>query len=144
MKTVRTEITIHAPAEKIWNILMDFEQYPYWNPFIKKISGEKKQHGKLEAFIQPEGQSGMRFRPTIQKYEPNREFQWLGNLWFSGIFDGRHSFKLIPLENGSTLFIHAEQFTGLLVTPLWRMLYAPTLKGFESMNVALKQRAETL
>jgi hypothetical protein len=144
MKTVRTEITIHAPAEKIWNILMDFEQYPLWNPFIKKISGERKLKGKLEVFIQPEGQSGMKFTPTVQKYEPNQEFQWLGNLWFRGIFDGRHSFKLIPLENGNTLFIHSEQFTGLLVAPLWKMLYAPTLKGFESMNQALKQRAESL
>jgi len=84
----------------------------------------------------------MRFKPTIQKYEPNQELQWLGKLWFSGIFDGRHSFKLLPLENGNTLFIHSEQFTGLLVAPLW--MYYPTLKGFESMNQALKQRAEAL
>lgn len=142
MKTLRTEITIEAPAEKIWAILNDFEQYPVWNPFIKEISGEKKNNGKLRVFIQPQGQSGMTFKPVVQQYEANRELQWLGSLWLPGIFDGRHSFKLVPLENGNTLFIHSEQFTGLLVPLLWKKLHAPTLQGFDNMNRALKQQAE--
>jgi hypothetical protein len=36
---IKTEIPIGAPASAVWSILMDFERYPEWNPFIKKISG---------------------------------------------------------------------------------------------------------
>jgi hypothetical protein len=144
MKTIRTEIQINASPEKIWAILNDFENYPNWNPFIKKLSGEKRQGGKLKAFIQPQGQKGMEFTPTIQRYEQNRELQWLGQLWFSGLFDGKHSFKLVPIEQGRTLFVHSEEFTGILVNLLWKSLQAPTLMGFEQMNEALKKRAEAV
>jgi hypothetical protein len=144
MKTIRTEIQINASPEKIWAILNDFENYPNWNPFIKKLSGEKRQGGKLKAFIQPRSQKGMKFTPTIQRYEQNRELQWLGQLWFSGLFDGKHSFKLVPIEQGRTLFVHSEEFTGILVNLLWKSLQAPTLMGFEQMNEALKKRAEAV
>ena len=142
MKTIRTEIQINASVEKIWTILNEFEHYPEWNPFIQKISGEKKMNGKLKVLIQPHGGKAMEFTPTIQKYEANKELQWLGQLWISGLFDGKHSFKLIPMESGKTLFIHSEQFIGILVPLLWKSLHAPTTKGFEQMNVALKERAE--
>jgi hypothetical protein len=112
MKTIRTEITINASPERIWTILVNFEQYPGWNPFIKTITGEKKVQGKLKVFIQPQGQKGMAFNPSIEQYQPNSHLQWIGNLWIKGLFDGRHSFKLVPLEQGKTLFIHSEQFSG--------------------------------
>jgi hypothetical protein len=142
MKTIRTEIQINATPEKIWTILNDFEQYPVWNPFIKKISGDKKVQGNLRVLIQPYGGKAMEFRPLIQKYEVNSELQWLGKLWLSGLFDGWHSFKLVPVEQERTLLIHSEQFSGMLVPLLWKSLHAPTLKGFELMNQALKERAE--
>lgn len=142
MKTIRTEIQINASPEKIWAILNDFEQYPVWNPFIKKISGEKKVQGRLKALIQPYGGKAMEFTPLIQTYEVNSELQWLGKLWIPGLFDGRHSFKLVPVEKARTLLIHSEQFSGILVPLLWKSLHAPTLKGFELMNQALKERAE--
>jgi hypothetical protein len=142
MKTIRTEILINASAEKIWQVLIDFEKYPEWNPFIKKISGEKRPGGQMRVVIQPQGQKGMEFTPVIQKYETNAELQWLGHLWITGLFDGRHSFKLVPIDQSRTLFIHSEQFTGLLVGMLWKSLQSPTLGGFEQMNQALKSRAE--
>ena len=143
MKTIRTEIQINVSAQQLWSYLLDFDQYPDWNPFIKKISGEKKPGGRLKVLIQPQGQKAMEFTPTILRYEPESELQWLGHLWISGLFDGRHSFNLVPLSYDRTLFIHSEQFTGLLVPFLWKSLQAPTLQGFEQMNKALKQRAES-
>ena len=36
-KQIKTSIHINATKEKVWEILMDFEKYPEWNPFIKSI-----------------------------------------------------------------------------------------------------------
>jgi hypothetical protein len=40
VKILESEIVIQAAAERIWDILMDFESYPEWNPFIRNIAGK--------------------------------------------------------------------------------------------------------
>ena len=141
MKEIQTEILIQASPETIWKILMDFDHYPDWNPFIKSISGEQKVGGQLTAFIGPPGQNGLTFMPKVIVHEPNKEFRWLGKLWGGLFFNGEHYFILKELGNHSTQFIHGEKFTGMLVGILGGML-KNTKNGFEAMNRALKQRAE--
>lgn len=40
--TASAKVEIAAPPTAVWAILMDFERYPDWNPFIIKISGDQK------------------------------------------------------------------------------------------------------
>ena len=37
MKEIYTEIEINSSAEEVWNILINFANYPNWNPFMKQI-----------------------------------------------------------------------------------------------------------
>ena len=120
---------------------MDFERYPEWNPFIKSISGEPGVGAKLQIAIQPPDSSGMKFTPTVLGADENKEFRWLGKLLFKGLFDGEHSFIIEPISENKVRFIHAEKFNGILVSLLGGTLKG-TEKGFESMNKALKERAE--
>jgi len=143
MKEIHTEIEIHAPAERVWQVLTDFAAYPQWNPFIRRIEGEIKVGARLQVFVQPSGGKGMSFRPTVLKAEPNREFRWLGHLWVPGLFDGEHSFKVEPLGEDLVRFIQEERFSGLLMPLLTKMLDRDIRPGFEEMNRALKLRAES-
>jgi uncharacterized membrane protein len=36
-KLLYTEIVINIIPENVWKVIMDFEKYPTWNPFIKSI-----------------------------------------------------------------------------------------------------------
>jgi hypothetical protein len=142
MKELRTEIEIQATAERVWQLLTDFPSFPQWNPFIRKASGNIRVGERLEVNIQPSGASGMTFRPTVLKAEPNRELRWLGHLLISGLFDGEHIFTIEPLGEGRVRFTQREVFTGLLVPLFARGLDTDTRRGFEEMNQALKARAE--
>ena len=142
MKELRSEIEIQASAERVWQLLTDFASFPQWNPFIRKASGNIQVGERLEVYIQPSGASGMTFRPTVLKAEPNRELRWLGHLLISGLFDGEHSFTIEPLGEGRVRFTQREVFTGLLVPLFARGLDTDTRRGFEEMNQALKARAE--
>ena len=142
MKELRSEIEIQASAERVWQLLTDFPSFPQWNPFIRKATGNIRVGERLEVNIQPSGASGMTFRPTVLKAEPNRELRWLGHLLISGLFDGEHSFTIEPLGEGRVRFTQREVFTGLLVPLLARGLDTDTRRGFEEMNQALKARAE--
>jgi hypothetical protein len=142
MKELRTEIEIQAPAERVWEILMDFASFPEWNPFIRHASGEAKTGAKIEVYLQPSDAKGMTFRPTVLKAEPNRELRWLGHLLVPGLFDGEHIFTIEPLEADRVRFVQREIFKGLLVRLFARGLDTDTQRGFEEMNQALKLRAE--
>ncbi len=141
MKTIKTEIIIDADISKVWNVLMDFENYSKWNPFIKSINGEQKQGNKLTVFIRPPDGNEMIFKPKILILEHNSEFRWKGKLLINGIFDGEHFFKMEYLGKHQTKFIHGEKFSGILVSFMGKML-EKTKDGFQLMNEAIKKECE--
>ena len=144
MKELKTSIEINANPEKVWRVLMDFEKYPQWNPFIKSIRGTPKVGEKIEAGIHPPGQRDMTIKPILLKVEKNKELRWLDHLLFPGIFDGEHIFMIEVLEKSKILFRHDEKFSGILVPIFWKSLHQHTRIGFMEMNQALKSRVEEL
>ncbi len=141
-RTIHTSVEINAPADRVWDILINFEDYPNWNPFITKIQGEAGEGANLEVFISPPGGKGMTFKPRVIKCEPNKEFRWKGKLFVPGLFDGEHSFQINPIGDDRVDFVQEETFSGILVGLVFGMMGASTQKGFEAMNQALKTQAE--
>ena len=139
MKNIQTEILILADTTKVWDVLMNFDNYPKWNPFITSISGEPKLGSRLTVSIKPPGGKGMTFKPRVLAFEINKELRWLGHLLFTGFFDGEHKFELIDNGNGTTTFKQSEKFKGIFVGLL---NLENTQKGFEAMNEKLKEMAE--
>ncbi len=142
-KEIKTEIKIQATPEKVWSILTDFKSYPDWNPFITSITGRVQVGEKIKAHIIPKDAKGMTFKPVILVREENKELKWLGNLLFKGLFDGAHQFVIQDNGDGTVLFQQNEIFTGLLVNVFPKSLYVNSKAGFEAMNQALKERAES-
>jgi hypothetical protein len=141
MKHIQTVILIHADIAKVWDVLMDFDSYPKWNPFITSISGEPKLGNRLTVSINPPEGKGMTFKPYILTLESNKEFRWRGKLGINGIFDGEHYFILEYLDKDITKFIQGEIFSGLLVPLVGKML-TKTQKGFQLMNESIKNECE--
>src|SRR5437667_84409 len=78
MLELRTDIEIDAPVERVWEVLTDFDRFPDWNPFIRRIRGNAQVGSRLDVFLGASGTRGMRFRPTVTKVVPNREVRWPG------------------------------------------------------------------
>jgi hypothetical protein len=144
MKELHSEIEIDASVERVWDILTDFASYSQWNPFIRSISGELKVGQRLEVRLEPPDSRGITLRPTVLRAEPNRVMRWVGHLLVPGLFDGEHSLVTEPLDENRVRFVQHEAFKGVLVRLLARSLDKNTLRGFEEMNEALKERAEVL
>jgi hypothetical protein len=142
MKHIETMIRIYAPYQKVWQILTDFESYPNWNPFIRQISGGLKEGEKLQVKIAPPKEKEMSFAPILVRAIPGREIRWSGKFLFKGLFDGEHYFGIEEIDENTTLFVHGEYFSGLLVGLMSSML-EQTKMGFEQMNRALKKVCES-
>jgi hypothetical protein len=141
MRTIETWVDISASAMRIWAVLIAFDEYPSWNPFITTIAGALREGATLRVQIKPPGQSGMTFKPTLIAVMPERQLTWLGHLLLPGLFDGRHELRIE--ERGATCRFHqSEQFSGVLVPVFGAKLLTATQLGFVAMNRALKERVE--
>jgi len=138
-KLISTHLTINAHLEDVWETLTDLAGYSEWNPFITAAAGPLSVGERLDLTIQPPGGRAMTVKPWITAVEPHHYLEWLGRLGMPGIFDGRHSFTLTPMSEGSTLVQQSETFTGVLI-PFTGRILARTRAGFVSMNRALAQR----
>jgi hypothetical protein len=141
-KRLRTQIDIDATPERVWQVLTDFDAYPQWNPFMTRASGQPVPGQRLTIHMRPEGGRAMTFRPVVREVVPQRRLAWLGHLLLPGVFDGEHSFTIEPIDDGGVRLVQQEEFRGILVPLLATSLDRRTLPAFESMNRALKQRAE--
>ena len=142
MKELHSQIDISASAERVWELLTDFASYPQWNPFIRHISGEPTTGERLKVRLEPPESRGITLRPKVLAAEPNHQLRWPGHLLVPGLLDAEHSFIIRSLEEDRVRFVHTEAFRGLLVPLFARSLDNSTLRGFEEMNRALKERAE--
>lgn len=143
MKNLETKISINAPLNRVWEILMNHNDYYKWNPFIRKIKGDNSVGNTLVVEIKSSENKSMEFQPKVLINEFEKEFRWLGHLYVKGLFDGEHYFQLESIGPNETIFTHGENFTGILSGVLLKMIGENTKKGFQSMNIALKEGAET-
>ncbi len=140
--SIETGIEIHAPLALVWGILRDFPRYGEWNPLVVRAAGPFVPGEKIEVSVRLPGREAMAFRPTLLVLDEGRELRWRGSLAVPGLFVGEHAFIMTERGAGVLQFVHRERFRGLLVPFLSRRWFERVRQGFESMNEALKARAE--
>jgi hypothetical protein len=133
-----TEVFIDAPPERVWALLTDPVAHAGWNPMIAAVEGSFAPGRRVRLTMRTPSGGTLRFRPRVLVADPGRELRWLGRLGLPRLFDGEHSFRLVP-EAGGTRLIQGERFRGVL---LWAMDVQRFRPGFEAGNAALKAAAE--
>src|SRR5216117_3531780 len=97
MLELRTDIEIDAPVERVWEVLTDFDRFPDWNPFIRRIRGDAQVGSRLDVFLGASATRGMRCRLLVAEVVRDRDLRWLGPLGLPRLFDGEHIFRIEPL-----------------------------------------------
>lgn len=98
-KTFEAEITIAAPPEKIWAVLMDTDAYPVWNPTFVEVSGPYKVGTEISSRVRKPDGAFVDMRPTVKALVPNRELRQGGG--FPGVLTYNYSWVLQPVEGGT-------------------------------------------
>jgi len=143
---IRTEIAINASPSRVWEVLTDFSHYPAWNPFILELKGVARQGASIRYRF--EFPRGIRIWTAAQilRFEQERELRWAAHFLSPALFNGDHYFVIEPATSPGTgvMFYHGEIFTGLLLPLAWPILRIYGLRIYQSLNLALKQRVESL
>ena len=138
--SIRTSVEIDAPSEAVYSVLSDFESYPAWNPYHRKVKGVFQDGADLIVHVtRPDGKQ-VEVPPHMIRIVKNKEITWGGGI--RGIFYGKHSFLLEQISQDKTLLKHNEDFSGIAVgfADLPPDIIA---KGYQLMNLALKKRVES-
>ena len=141
MSLIETSIVIDAPVEDVWKVLLDFESYKDWNPFIRRAEVDLKVGGEIDFDEHRPNSPKATYRSIIKYLDFQKKFGWSGGI--KHIWDVEHIFLVESMPNGKTKFMQNEISKGVLV-PFIKGKIAATKEGFELMNQAIKERCEIL
>ena len=141
---IKTEVLIAAAPETVWGLLIDFNAFPSWNPFIVEASGGMLAGEQIKAKLAMGKKLRLTITPRLTVVRDNAELRWLATLPIKGLFDVDRSFTITPdPERGGIRFTQAETITGLLRPLVFATDYeARVYHGYDALNGAIKARAE--
>jgi len=141
------KIQIAAPPEYVWKVLIDFEKYEEWNPFITKIEGEPKigSHIVLHVRLNPRLDSIQFSKEMIISLKENQHLSYDTHFLSSSLFNAVRWQTIRPTEDGLSSIYHSQQkITGIASWPISRIFGDRICEGFEASSLSLKKRAEEL
>jgi hypothetical protein len=137
-----TDVTIDAPAERVWRVLSDFSRYPDWNPLIRRIEGKLELDSTLTVTRAGADGSEKTSHPTVLLYRPGREIRWRDRPILPGLMETEHGFKIEPLSPEQARFVHWESSSGILAPILAGSSETGLRDRLEAMNLTLKGQVE--
>jgi uncharacterized protein YndB with AHSA1/START domain len=139
MKAFEASTTIHAPAERVWAVLVDTAAWPEWDPSCERIEGKVAPGATIKAFTKLA--PGRAFPVKVSELVPNERMIWTGGMPL-GLFRGVRSYTLAP-EGTGTKFAVREVFSGPMLALIGRSL--PDMsEPFQGFVRGLKQRSESV
>jgi uncharacterized protein YndB with AHSA1/START domain len=138
---IEVAVDIHAPAERVWDILADVERWPEWTPSMRKVrrlDGGPLVIGSRARIKQPRLPAS---QLLVTECDPGRGFVWEAHSVGGSTVAGHW---ITPRPQGGvtvTLNIH---LTGLLL-PLFRGWLEKFIRRYMEMEAqGLKRRSESI
>ena len=137
------EIVINAPAQVVWDVILDFENYGLWNTFCPGMKGEAVLGSPLE--MQVDLGNGLQEQVEyVTKIEPIHTVVWsMENKPGDPIHADREQ-RIEPIDEHSCRYWTSDAFRGEFAGQMIEQLGAQVEKGFNDCAAGLKARAEAL
>lgn len=136
-------VVIDAPAEFVWNIILDAERYGEWNPFTPRIDTDFVTGSPIRLHV-PLGSLTLKMTEYIQEFEPPLRVAWGKDFGARALLTATRTQFVNPIDDKSCSYSSTLRTAGLLA-PFVRLFSARwVLRGFNDAARALKRRSEGL
>lgn len=143
MLKIVEEIEIHATAERVFEIMTDFESYASWNPWVTEAHGSSAREGDELWVIADLGRFRQKVRHRILVHRPNVEFRWCDVGWFTALAYGQRARFVEPTPRGVRYRVEL-MVSGVGAGLVDLVLGKALRRGLEAETAALKARAESI
>ncbi len=141
-RSVRAEVEIGAPIERVWSILLDLERYSVWNPFTARVESTLRVGEPIHLYPRLIGKRPMHWVERVSRNEPYH-LCWDLTLGAAFLLTAERCQTLTAVSGGRTHYVTEDRFQGLL-TPLVMAIFGRAMqRGFEDCADSLKKRAES-
>ena len=134
-------IGIQAPAEVIWESLVDVNNWESWNPLYPRAEGIVRIGNTLNLTVNIPGQEPRHIQPRILDWAPEDHIHWRLSLMGGWIKTIRYLEIEILSETGC-IFSNGEIFEGMLGPTVAKRYRRQLRAARASMGEALQLRAE--
>ncbi|NND67229.1 MAG: SRPBCC domain-containing protein [Halioglobus sp.] len=135
------DIVIEAPAEVVWGILLDFDNYGAWNKFCPEIKGEAKLGAALHMMV--DLGSGLQEQVEyVTRLEPPHRVTWSMENKPGDPIHANRTQTITPIDATSCRYSSLDEFSGEAVGPMVEALGTQVEKGFNLCAAGLKEYAE--
>lgn len=138
--TIDETIEIDAPAEKVWEVLTDFERYGEWNPFCIEAASTLTPGEPIDMQVRLGGNQRAQ-REWIRTHTPGTEFSYAMKPVGLGALHSLRSHTVVPLgpdrSRYESRFTLAGWLSPVVVFALGKHLRA----GFGAMTAGVGKRA---
>jgi uncharacterized protein YndB with AHSA1/START domain len=126
MVSAAASTVIHAPAERVWALLADFEAYPDWNPIFAQVRGTLRGGERLDLMLTGDCHDDppRTISAVVLEVRRHRSFRWLltpSTPEDSGTIDASsaasYTVDLRPARAGGTIV--RERISGLVASVRW-------------------------
>lgn len=136
-------LEIETPIERVWDVLMDTERYPEWNPFTTRVETTFEIGSPVDLYVKL-GPIRLRQPERIEVVDPPRLLVWSTKVGHPFLVAARREQRLDDLGAGRCRYVTTDVFTGIL-TPLVVLLFGRLVRrGFNDMASGLKRYSEAV
>ena len=150
MRAVGASIEIAAPVARVWEVLVDVERYPEWNPFTVSVVTTFELGSPVDMQVALRGRRDAAGRPRTMRqveyitgFEEGRRFSWGTNVGPSWFITADRWQELTDLGGGRTRYETSDEFTGIGVGFMLAIMERHVARGFREVAEALKARCES-
>ncbi|MFE0026718.1 SRPBCC family protein [Amycolatopsis sp. NPDC059021] len=138
-------VEIGAPAEFVWDVLIDYPRYPEWNPYTVKVETTLRLGDPIDLSLPNRDGSAGTFvnREYIRVVDPPRHLRYDTGEELPGIFAFRDQW-IEPLGPARCSYRTTDTFSGKYAEAVLEQTGQWVKDGFDAVARALKTRAEDL
>jgi uncharacterized protein YndB with AHSA1/START domain len=138
-------VEIDAPAQLVWDVMVDYARYPEWNPYTVEVETTLEIGDPIDLTLpNPDGSEGTFVnREFIRVVDPPHHLRYDTGEQMEGIFAYRDQW-IEPLGPERCTYRTTDTFSGEHASLVIETTGAWVKEGFDAVAHALKARAEQL
>ena len=135
-------VVIDAPQRCVWDILLDFDNYPQWNSFTTEVHTDLQIDSPVVLHVHLPKRGKRIQHEYVRAVQPPHTLAWGTTMGAEFLLRALRTQTIEPITAEQCRYRSTDQLNGAL-TPLVKWLFANSMRtGFNNMAHELKQRAE--
>lgn len=138
------KVTINAPAEFVWDILVDLKKYPEWNPFTVKVESTLKIGDPVYLHVRLGNKKQRVQTEQIRAVTRPYKLAWGMKMGYEFLLTARRDQLIEPAGDETCTYVSSDAFNGWLTSMVVKNFGKDIEEGFNAVAYALKERAEIM